>query len=242
MSDEDDGDLPREEIAAALAGDTAAFHRFFHHYDPTVRWAVGLRVYRWPALVPVFEDIVQEVWLSLIRRDCKLLRYYEHDREVSFSRFLAFITTRLGWRLAKRYLRHAERELADLSEEPEKEGVDLMMRLVRHDFLEKLLELARERLDEIDLALLEGYYFQGEPIQQIAKRLGIAEDTAYQRHRRLRQKLAALADELLGEDSGGKTELVAMLVVTGSLLVGGDLGIPSPGVDRMPSAVEVLHE
>lgn len=240
MTDEGPKDLPREAIDRALDGDAAAFRRFYLHYDPTVRWAVGLRVYRWPALVPLFDDIVQEVWVRLVHRDCKVLRYYERDRDVPFWRFLAFVSTRLGWRLGKRHLKHPESELFDVADE---EDWGFVMKMLHQDFLERLVTLVRERLDDKDVALFEGFYLGGQTIREIAVELGIPENTAYQRHGRLRHKLSVLADELLGQRTGsGATELVATLIVMVSLLGCGGLGgMLAPAGLEAPGA-EVAHE
>ncbi len=62
MNGSQPADLPRDVIERALDGEPAAFRKLYESYDPTVRWAVGLRVYRWPTLVPQLEDIVQDVW------------------------------------------------------------------------------------------------------------------------------------------------------------------------------------
>jgi DNA-directed RNA polymerase specialized sigma24 family protein len=239
MSDEPK-DLSREAIDRALAGDAVAFRRFYLHYDPTIRWAVGLRVYRWPQLVPLFDDIVQEVWARLVCHDCKVLRYYKQDRDVPFGRFLAFIATRLGWRVAKRNLRHPEPELVDVADD---DDWGFVMRMLHHDFLERLMSLVRERLDDTDVALFEGFYLWGHTIRQIAERLSINENTAYQRHGRLRNKLAALAEELLGERTGSRApELVAMLVATALLLGEGGDGSPLSRAALEAVGVEVTHE
>src|SRR5262245_18557273 len=50
MSRVEPADLPPDVIARALDGESAAFNLFHRRYDPTVRWAVGLRIYRWPEL------------------------------------------------------------------------------------------------------------------------------------------------------------------------------------------------
>lgn len=235
-------DLPVADIEAALAGEVAAFRRFYLHYDPTVRWAVGVRVYRWPGLVPIYEDIVQEVWASLVRRDCKVLRYYENGRDVPFSRFLAFVSTRLGWRLAKKHLRHHAVELVEMPDVPEDEELGFMARMLSEDFLTQLLARARARLDDTDFALLEGYYVEGEAIREIAQRLGINENTAYQRHRRLIKKLTDLLEELLGQRPRSAAELVATLVVMMSLFGVGGPAAPSHATQPGEPVGEAHHD
>jgi RNA polymerase sigma factor (sigma-70 family) len=235
-------DLPAADIEAALDGDVAAFRRFYLHYDPTVRWAVGVRVYRWPDLVGHYEDLVQEVWAYLLARQCKTLRYYKQEGGVPFWRFVAVVSARHGWRLAKRHLRRSEVEVPEVPDIPEDEALSLVARMLSDDLVARLLARARERLDATDLALLEGHYMNGEPFRDVAHRLGIQENTAYQRHRRLRRKLAALLEGLLGERPRGAAELVAMLVVTLSLSGGTDLAPPSHGDVHHRSHAEATHD
>lgn len=234
-------DLPAADIEAALDGDVAAFRRFYLHYDPTVRWAVGVRVFRWPGLVPIYEDIVQEVWAYLVGRQCKTLRYYEGEGGVPFWRFLAIVSTRHGWRLAKRHLRRTDVEIVEVPDLPEDEELSLVARMLSDDFVARLLARARERLDAIDLALLEGHYVNGEAFRDVAQRLEIHENTAYQRHRRLRKKLEHLLEELLGERPRSAAELVAVLIVTVSLLGAGSLAAASHGEVLARPEGEVSH-
>jgi RNA polymerase sigma factor (sigma-70 family) len=234
-------DLPAADIDAVLDGDVAAFRRFYLHYDPTVRWAVGVRVYRWPRLVPHYEDIVQEVWAYLVGRQYKTLRYYNREGSVPLWRFVAIVSARHGWRLAKRHLRHSDVEIVEVPDLPENEELSLMARMLSDDFVERLLARARERLDPTDLALLEGHYVNGEALRDVAQRLGIQENAAYQRHRRLRKKLADLLEELLGERPRGAAELVAVLVVSMSLLGAGSHAAPSCGDALARPEVEVSH-
>jgi RNA polymerase sigma factor (sigma-70 family) len=232
-------DLPDADIDAVLAGDVAAFRRFYLNYDPVVRWAVGVRIYRWPRLVPIYEDIVQDVWAYLVGRQYKTLRYYKRQGSVPFWRFVAIVSSRHGWRLAKRYLRRSDVEVVEVPDIPEDEELSLVARMLSDDLVERLLVRAQECLDAIDLALLEDYYVNGETIRDVAQRLGIQENAAYQRHRRLRKKLAALLEELLGERPQSAAELVATLIVTMSLLGGSSLAAPSYGGALARPQVEV---
>lgn len=227
----EDEELPLEIIERAIDGDRAAFRRLYLHYNPTVRWAVGLRVHRWPALVPLFDDIVQDVWWKLTRRNFKLLRYYSNDRGATFSRFLAVISTRIGWRLAKRHLDHLETGPVDVHEA---DAMDFTAELIQADFLDRLATLVRDRLDPKDYGLFEGYYVHGEKLKDIGERLGMNENTAYQRHRRLQKKVRDLADELLGEASSRIPSqlVVATLAALFVLAQGGPLsGASGQGVD-----------
>jgi RNA polymerase sigma factor (sigma-70 family) len=200
-------DLPQDVIARALDGEPAAFRKLHERYDPTVRWAVGLRVYRWPELVPQLEDIVQEVWCELTRRGCKRLRYHSLARGVPFSRFLALITARLGWRLAKRRLGHPEQEAVDVLD-----GDDgFAMRLMNAQLFARLAALVDEKLDEKDRCIFHDHYVAGDTLKDIGARLALNENATYKRHERLLAKLHKLAEELLGQaPHERRPELVAV--------------------------------
>jgi RNA polymerase sigma factor (sigma-70 family) len=200
-------DLPPDVILRALDGDAAAFRRLYLRYDSTARWAVGLRVYRWPQLVPHFEDIMQEVWCELIRRKGRRLRYHDAARGAPFWRYLACIASRLGWQLAQRRLGRPEREAVDVPDGTE----SFVARLTNAQLLDRLAELVRARLDEKDRRIFHEHYVVGDTLKDIGARLDMNENATYKRHERLLDKLRALAEELLGEPGRGqRPELVAI--------------------------------
>lgn len=219
MSRVEPDDLSPAVIERALDGDAAAFNQFHRRYDPTVRWAVGIRIYCWPQLVPQLEDIVQEVWLELTRRRCKRLRYHDPERGIPFWRFLALISTRYGWKIAKRELGHPEVELEDVLDDDD--GWDFIMRIMHADFLDRLAEHVEKELGKDDRALFEGYYVRGEKLKDVGARLDLNENATYKRKERLQKKLQALGEELL-RDSPPKIPpdmvavLLAAFVATGS--------------------------
>ncbi len=203
-------DLPPDVIARALDGEADAFRRFYRRYDPTVRWAVGMRVYCWPQLASLHEDIVQEVWCELIRRRCKRLRYHDGSRGVPFHRFLAIICARYGWKIAKRELGHPTHDL-----EPVDEGDDwkFAMQLMHADLLRQLVKKIDHSLGETDRRLFEGYYIRGDKLKDVGARLGLKEDAVYQRKKRLQKKLRELAGELLGKPPASlSSDLVAVVL------------------------------
>lgn len=203
MSRVEPPDLSADVVTRALDGDPVAFTALYRRYDPTVRWAVGLRVYRWPQLVPQLEDIVQEVWCELTRRSCKRLRYHDPAHGVPLWRFVALVSSRFGWRVAKRQLGHPEIEIAGEREDEDldAEDWDFVARLVHAELVDRLAEQVGRELGEIDRALFEGYYVRGERLKDVGARLGMNENATYKRKERLQKKLQGLADGLLGESS-----------------------------------------
>lgn len=211
-------DLPPHVIARALDGDRVASRQFYKAYDPTVRWAVAMRVRRWPELVTRFEDLVQEVWLELLRNGGKRLRYYKGDRGLSFRGFLGFIAARHGWRRARVVLARDERDAMVVegmgTEADEQDALDLVQRLIEADLFDQLSERVDAELDEVDQRIFRDHFVNGETLRAIAKDLGIKEPTVQQRKRRIYDKLRTLVGELLGEPITTSPEQVAMVLAT----------------------------
>lgn len=234
MSRVEPPDLPADVIARALGGDVTSFGAFYRRYDPTLRWAVGLRVYRWPELVPELEDIVQDVWWELMKNGCRRLSYHDPARGVPFWRFLVFVSLRLAWRLGKERLGHSEVDRVDVLDLPD--GFEA--RLMDADLLDRLCALAKQRLGDKDWALLEGHFVRGEQLKDVGARLGMNENATYKRNERLQKKLKSFGRELLGEaHPRAPGELVA--VVIAALAMAGHAAGPVSTADG--SFAEVEH-
>lgn len=225
-------DLAPDVIGRALDGDPVALRRLYDSYDPTVRWAVAMRVRCWPQLVTGFEDLVQEVWLELLRNDGKRLRYYKGERGLTFRGFVGFIAARYGWRLAKLQLARDERTRAMAegigTELDEVDELDLAHRLIAADLFEHLAGRVDAELDEVERRIFHDHDVNGDTLRAIAKRLGINEATIQQRKRRMRSKLRALASEILAEPGTASPEQVAMVLAT--LYALGDLASGLSGI------------
>ncbi|MEX1368840.1 MAG: sigma-70 family RNA polymerase sigma factor [Nannocystaceae bacterium] len=215
MSRSEPPDLPHDVIERAFNGEPDAFGRFYRRYDPTVRFAVGTRVHRWPTLVPIFEDIVQEVWMELMRGNAKRLRYHDVTRGVPFHRFLTLVSARYGWRIAKRELEHLTEELEDFLKD---ESWSFLTRLMHADLLDRLVDVIERRLGGTDRELFEGYYVRGERLKDIGATLGMNENATYKRKERLQKKLQGFAEGLLGTSSPGVGPPELMAVVLGLML------------------------
>lgn len=227
-------DLPADVIARALDGDVVAFGAFYRRYDPNVRWAVGLRIYRWPKLVPELEDIVQDVWCELIKKGGKRLRYHDPARSAPFSRFVGLVSLRLAWRIGKKRLGHPEIDPGEVLDD----GEVFEERLMAADVLDRLCALAKKRLDATDWALVEGYFVRGEQLKDVGAQLGMSENATYKRNERLQKKLQRLADELLGEaHPKAPGDLVA--IAMGALVLAGQPAGPVSTVEG--SFTEVEH-
>lgn len=192
-------ELEIDAIARALADPQGeAFRRFYCRYEPVVRWAAGCRVLRWPELVPSFEDVMQDVWIHLLRRREPLLGY-EPRRGVPFSSFLALVSSRTAWKLAKRRLRHPIEELHD---EPDDEAWDFTLDLARTDVLQRLAEHV-QALDRRSRRFFHGHYVDGRMIKEVGAELGLSDNASHVFKLRLEKRLVAMAKALLDRGSSG---------------------------------------
>ncbi len=208
-------DLDLEVVERALLDPHGPeFVRLHDRYDPLVRWAVGRRVMRWPELCSSFDDIVQDVWLQLLRHRRRRWLGYDPDRGIAFGAFLALIAGRYGWKLAKRRLRHP---LEPLRDELDDEDWDFTLALVRSDVLQRLAEQV-EALDERSRRFFHGHYVEGRLIKDVGRELGLSDNTAHVFKLRLEKKLAAMARALLGEEpdagpQGGSSRRLVVVTV-----------------------------
>jgi RNA polymerase sigma factor (sigma-70 family) len=205
-------DLDLEVVERALLDPRGPeFVQLYDRYDPLVRWAVGHRVLRWPELTSSFDDIVQDVWLQLLRHRGRRWLGYDPGRGIAFGSFLALIAGRYGWKLAKRRLRHP---LEPLRDEPDDADWDFTLALVRTDVLQRLAEQV-DALDERSRRFFHGHYVEGRLIKDVGGELGLSDNTAHVFKLRLEKKLAAMAEALLSEapDAGTSNGTGRRLVV-----------------------------
>ncbi len=181
-----------DAVARALGGNQVEFRSFYRRFDPVVRRAIGRYTRHWPSLVPVYEDLVQEVWEHLLAREGDVLRRHDPARGVPFWQFVALVSRRLGWRFARKRLgpNHGRPQIQTIH-------CDLELRVGEADLLQRLTALALERLRPGDRRLFVDHCLRGESVKEVGRRLGWSENTAHQRNSRLRRKLQDMRTELL---------------------------------------------
>lgn len=189
-------ELPPQQIERALSGSRKDLDALVRWYGPTVWSAVAARIRNIPALTVQMEDLVGSVWLELCRNDRKRMRYYDPSRG-EFGYFVRLQAGQIAWSLVVRELGRAE--LVQESP-PEPSDTGLESRMASRDLLERLALRARDRLSESDWAVFNATYVEGLTSEEVAERLQKKVKTLYQQKHRLREKLEALARELLAED------------------------------------------
>jgi DNA-directed RNA polymerase specialized sigma24 family protein len=190
-------ELDLEVIRRALADPHGEdFVAFFERYGPTVQWAVGTRVFAWPALTPSFADILQEVWARILRDGKRRpLLGYDEGRGTRFSRYLARLARQKAWKVGKPLLRHPPTEELDAEPEDDSDFTDVLMHL---DESQRIIAMLRAELDGDEAYFFEQHFVKGRLIQDVGAERGKHANASHQFKGRLAKKLVRLARKLLG--------------------------------------------
>lgn len=143
-------------------------------------------------------DLVQDVLMSLLRDDAKVLRRWDPARGSSLEGFVRLIARRhvAGVIRSKRRNPYAEHPLPGetLDLQPA-DGPELEHRIEARDRLDQMLEHVRERLDERGQLLFELLYVEERPIEDACAATGMSRDSVYAWRSRLKRQLAGLPEE-----------------------------------------------
>ena len=183
------------DLQAVLEGDRQAWQRFYCRYQPVITASVchTLRSRNVPFARADLDDLVGEVWLSLLRKDSLGLRRYDASRGrslPSWIRLLAVRTTidRLRCRSLRQRLRERTSELERHDWSDERGRPDLAVET------RQLAEAARRAIDALqprDRYFIE-LFLRGTDTDEVARRLNIAVATVHSRRFKLSQKLHRL--------------------------------------------------
>ena len=210
-----DGLQPSQErrlLQRLLRGDSSAWNDFCRRYESLVVGCVlrVLRRYGASFTQADLADLVAEVWLTLLRDDCRKLRLYDAGRGYRLSSWIGLIATngtidQLRMRQAEpSYLEQtpgvAERLLVDPG------GPD--QPLERRQAA-ALARQALERLSAEERDFVVSCFHEERPPAELALELGVSINTIYSRKFKIRQKLERIVATLDGDPSGQQTELAA---------------------------------
>jgi RNA polymerase sigma factor (sigma-70 family) len=191
-----------EDIDRALAGDRKTVDALVRTLRPVIQAEVGF------ALLPLSRsqgrdarqetlDLVQDVLMSLLADDGKLLRRWDPARGSSLESFVRLITRRhvAGVVRSKRRNPYAEHPLPGEALDLQCSGdPELERRLEARDRLDNMLDHVRQRLDERGLLLFELLYVEERSIEDACEATGMTRDAVYAWRFRLKRKLEGLPD------------------------------------------------
>ncbi len=200
-------ELDEGVISTALRGKGASAQRamssLYDFYAPRVNYSIGWAC-RACGYFQNVDDVRQEVWRRLLDRDARLLRFYDPTRGKlgPFIRMLANQQAQAAIRSERRQQALAGAKPGIQAEEAEDtEASQFVARMIQGDLFRRLMDRAREELDELDLLVLREIRLKGRKMAPVAAEFGQSKDALYKRNERLKGKLAALARELMSEAS-----------------------------------------
>lgn len=220
-------------VLKALRGKDASARRamsqLYDFYSPSVNYGVGWAC-RASAYFDDVDDIRQEVWRRLLDRGAKLVGYYDPKRGKlgSFIRTLAYQQALAAIYAQRRQSPAAAKRTLEPEDIKDSKTSQFVAEMIQSDFFRRLMERAREELEELDLLLLREIRLKGRKMAVVAAELGESKGALYKRNERLKDKLALLARDLLdgapppdaSNDralAGVLTGIVAALVSMGSI-------------------------
>ena len=170
---------------------------FVHRYERLITSCVLKVLRRYGALFTSedLDDLVGDVWLTLLRDDMKKLRQYDESRGFRIASFIGLVATNTT-------IDHLRARQADTSPLDEvMEGSAALTAVSPRDTVEveeqaQLARLALDRLSSDERAfVVECFHAERSP-EELARKLGITTNTVYSRKFKIREKLAKIVATL----------------------------------------------
>ena len=200
-------DPTMELLRACIRGDAAARRRFVEEYSGIVSYGVTVIFQQFgrPSRREEIEDLCQDVFLALFDQDARKLRQYQGRNGCSLASWIRVVANRLtidrlrregrtvslddpdNWESAR--VRDAEPD-GKPGPEPQVEEAERASKV-----REMILQLPPK-----DQAFVQLFYFQGLPIEEVARTIGITTNAAYVRKMRLHDKLRRLVAGRFGSE------------------------------------------
>lgn len=195
-------------LTAALAREPTASRALVQRLTPSIQarvHAVLLRAERAGRLTVTRERVVdytQEVFLTLLEDEAKVLRSWSPDRGANLSTFVGLVAERVALALLRSGRRGAWLEDPTLSE-----GIDLVAEpaepatapVENRDYLRKLLDALKESLSPRGMELFRALYVEQRSIEDVAAAYEMTPEALYAWRSRLKRLLVELDDKLLRE-------------------------------------------
>lgn len=216
-------ELDPEVVKQALWGEgpaqRTALNQLYEHYEPRVRYAIARAANKMDFRHRA-DELRQEVWFRLLRRDRRLLRCYREGKG-DLGPYISVIAYREALRAARVDRRQGA---ADPRTEPDEDIEDhtasrFVADLIQSDLYRKLIARAQKELDELDWLVLQEVLINGRRGREVAAEHGIKEQRLYKRKERLSKKLRAWAEELLETQTSEESHPTPLATVVALLMV-----------------------
>lgn len=224
----DDGLEERGEglVAMVLAGDQAARHRFVVQLSPIVRHRVGrvlLHVRRGNTQRQDVLDLIQDVFVVLLRDNGKVLASWRHADGLSLHNFVGLVAERE----AAAILRSGRRSA--WAEEPTDDVCDTSAFLATPEGqvgarqeLELLAAFVSERLSPRALELFRALFVNNEALDDVCSRFSMTPTSVYAFRSRVRTLVAQWHEAVSSLPAAGEGPKLASLRLAEGLSAGGN--------------------
>jgi RNA polymerase sigma-70 factor, ECF subfamily len=172
---------------------------FVHRYERLITSCVLKVLRRYGAVFTSedLDDLVGDVWLTLLRDDMKKLRQYDESRGFRIASFIGLVATNTT--IDHLRARQAQGMTAPLDEVLESHAA--LTAVSPRDCVEdqEQAELARRAINRLSsderAFVFECFHAERSP-EELARRLGITTNTVYSRKFKIREKLARIVSSL----------------------------------------------
>ena len=191
----------KQLLHALLRGRNRCAHQrhwaeFVHRYERLITSCVLKVLRRYGAVFSSedLDDLVGDVWLTLLRDDMKKLRQYDESRGFRIASFIGLVATNT----TIDHLRARQAETAPLDEVCESVASVSPRDTVEVEEQAQLARAALDRLSSDERAfVVECFHAERSP-EELAKKLGITTNTVYSRKFKIREKLQKIVRSLDG--------------------------------------------
>jgi len=217
-----DADVIQEALWGQSPGSGRAFARLYRHYEALVRYSVARAAHRTGHFHRV-DELRQDVWARMLAKDRKLLRYYKPESGPMGS-FIARIAYQQGLHAAIRERRKSGGDMRQVDVSPEwleDEGASQFIAdFAQSDVYRKLMERANAELDDLDRLVLREVHLNQRRCSDLALECGLNVQALYKRNERLKKRLVAWGEQLLGRANRSEDDMSASTVLVVLLLAG----------------------
>ncbi len=197
-------------LERALGGDRAALRGLVEQLAPLIQARVARALVRRSAASrrdprQDLMDMTNEVFVSLLENDARVLRAWQKERGLSFENFVGLVADRQVasiLRTGRRSPWHEEATDADDLEERAGTRESGTMEIVSRDLLALVLGRLREELSPRMMHLFYALWVDETPVAQICEELGMQTGALYVARSRIAKRAREIADELSREGSG----------------------------------------
>ncbi|WP_437652884.1 RNA polymerase sigma factor [Sorangium sp. So ce1182] len=184
-------------LTSALGGDAQSTRAVIAALMPVIHARVGRALLRRCARLERDrkDDLVQDVFVELLRDGSRALRAWDPARGLSLANWVGLIADQrvaAAFRGCRRRLDDAALPLDDATEASARSADDPEATVLARDQIERHLGLIRAELSPLGLELFEALVVDEEPIASVCARTGMSTSAVQAWSSRLRRRLTAL--------------------------------------------------